>query len=44
MHPAHGILRAAECPKCPSYLAEQIQNYLFINKLCVSNLLVIMKF
>lgn len=43
--PAHGILGVLiECPKCPSYLAEQTQNYLFINKLRVSNLLVIMKF
>lgn len=43
MPPAHCILRDAECPKCPCYLADQIPNYLFINKLCVSNLLVIMK-
>lgn len=43
MPPARCILRDAECPKCPCYLADQIPNYLFINKLCVSNLLVIMK-
>lgn len=42
--PAHGILGDVERPKCPSYLAEYTQNYLFINKLCVSNLLVIMNF